>query len=94
MFHTVSRRASRVLLCQLFKVITKHDPAKSELAAMIEKLNSWDARKTDEPDFLRRLEAFKEINAVIIGSAEPDVDLLLAVVNNCCYFIHNVSKLE
>ncbi|XP_005089362.1 small subunit processome component 20 homolog isoform X2 [Aplysia californica] len=94
LFCSVERRASRALLCKLFLVINKEDSSKSTFAETIEKMNSWDKRKAEEPDFTARLEAFHNINSLVSGQAEPDVNVLLPVVYNCCYFIHAVDDLS
>lgn len=58
---------------------------------MVSQLNSWDKRKAEEPDYLARLEAFSQFNSLVSGQTEPNVDVLLPVVHNCCHFIHAVS---
>ena len=94
LFGTVERRASRTLLCSLFKVVNGGDSKKLEFAEIVEKLNSWDRRKAEEPDYNTRLDAFQEVNSVLSSVAEPDINFLLPVVYNCCHFINFVDDLS
>ncbi|XP_059169859.1 small subunit processome component 20 homolog [Physella acuta] len=94
LFSTVERRESRVLLCKLFKVICENNDTFKATANLIEKLNSWDKRKAEEPDYLARLEAFSQFNSLVSGQTEPNVDALLPVVHNCCHFIHAIDDLS
>ncbi|CAL1546797.1 unnamed protein product [Lymnaea stagnalis] len=94
LFSTIERRESRVLLCKLFKVICENNEKYKTVSSLVEKLNSWDRRKAEEPDYLTRLEAFSQINSMISGADEPDVDILLPVVYNCCHFIYAIDDLS
>ncbi len=63
-----------------------------KFSEILTKLNSWDARRIDEPDYIVRLEAFDVAKETMTSSKEPSVDLLLMLLHNCCYFITNVCS--
>lgn len=51
-------------------------------------LNAWDPKHTEEPDYMRRLNAHKKVNEAIKRmEATLDVDFLLPVLHSCCYCI-------
>lgn len=58
-------------------------------------LNSWNAKRVDEPDYAQRLDGFKrarESFSSLIGQ-KSFISHGLIVVHNCCFFIAHVSTL-
>lgn len=94
LFCSVERRESRIQLCKLFRVISEKDPCLINYVTLIEKLNAWDRRKAEEPDYFTRLEAFAEINSRVSNMEMVTVDILLPVMYNCCYFINHVDDMS
>uniref|UniRef100_A0A2C9JTH6 Uncharacterized protein n=1 Tax=Biomphalaria glabrata TaxID=6526 RepID=A0A2C9JTH6_BIOGL len=93
LFSSVKRRESRVLLCKLFHVICNSDDYFKSISSLIDQLNAWDKRKVEEPDFILRLQAFNQLNTKI-ADEEPNADLLLPVIHNCCHFIDAIDDLS
>lgn len=64
-----------------------------ELAKILSMINAWDRRKVDEPDFLARLNGFKAARLEFEKNLDSDFLLVygLSIINNCCFFIRNVS---
>jgi hypothetical protein len=54
-------------------------------------LNAWDPKRVEEPDYLRRLAGFREVNSVIKSMTTLDTQFLHAVLVNSCFFIKSVS---
>lgn len=54
-------------------------------------LNAWDPKRVEEPDYLRRLAGFREVNSVIKSMTTLDSQFLHAVLMNSCFFIKSVS---
>ena len=50
-------------------------------------LNSYDKRRIDEPDFERRMNAFKKIREFVKDDQEMSVLELSSVIYNCCFFL-------
>lgn len=55
-------RANRVTLSQVMSVLAQRDAELQDVAQLCTSLNSFSARKMDEPDFDERLRAFSTIN--------------------------------
>lgn len=53
-------------------------------------LNSWQESRLNEPDFELRDDGYKEA-IHILAEPELDVNFLLMIVHNCCYFTTTVS---
>ena len=54
-------------------------------------LNAWDPKHTEEPDYLKRLNAHKRVNEAIQKmEGALDVDFLFPVLHSCCYCIKMV----
>lgn len=51
-------------------------------------LNAYDRRAMDEPNYMVRLEGYKEADRML--GASLDATLLLLLVHNCCFFINHV----
>ncbi|RUS70515.1 hypothetical protein EGW08_021727, partial [Elysia chlorotica] len=94
LFSVVERRESRNLLCKLFTTICDNDETMKEIASLTEKLNAWDKRRAEEPDYLVRLEAFTKVNAVVARPGDLNVNILLPIIYNSCHFIYAVDDLS
>ncbi|XP_023930047.1 small subunit processome component 20 homolog [Lingula anatina] len=93
LFSSLHSRVSRTALCHVLKCISERDESISIMANIVHKLNAWDARRVEEPDYMTRLDAYKEINH-IIQKMEPCVQFLRMVIYNCCFCIGNVDDLS
>lgn len=63
----------------------------SHLLFFLLQLNAWDPKRVEEPDYLRRLAGFREVNSVIKSMTTLDSQFLHAVLMNSCFFIKSVS---
>ena len=57
-------------------------------------LNAWNPRQAEEPDYTVRLDTFRSVMQQLKDWTEVDVDFLLPLIYNCCFFIKNVSSGE
>lgn len=57
------------------------------------KLNSWDIKRIEEPDYLRRLDAFQSLNKIISEWTSFDINQASLLIYNCFFFIRNVDDL-
>jgi U3 small nucleolar RNA-associated protein 20 len=57
------------------------------------KLNSWDTRRIEEPDYLLRLEAFAALNKIVDSWTVFDIRLASVLVYNCFFFLNNIDDL-
>ncbi|KAK7480717.1 hypothetical protein BaRGS_00028085, partial [Batillaria attramentaria] len=94
LFLGVERRQSRILLCQILKVVGEKVPALEEVADIVEKLNAWNPRQTEEPDYSLRLETFRLFAQRLKEWTQVNADFLLAIIYNCFFFIRNFDDLS
>ncbi|KAH8030359.1 hypothetical protein HPB51_006791 [Rhipicephalus microplus] len=88
LFSALGGHLSRRLLCDIYRVVAERVPRFAELASFIAKVNSWNPRCADEPNYQTRLEGFKMAAPLVLGQKEkPDVRIVLAVIYNCTYTI-------
>ncbi|XP_033739688.1 small subunit processome component 20 homolog isoform X2 [Pecten maximus] len=94
LFSNILYRKSRDLLCSILQMILTEDNDQSTLAELILELNAWDPKRTDEPDYMKRLGAFKNANEMIKSMKTIEVDILLPIMHNACYFINMIDDLS
>ncbi|KAL8599182.1 hypothetical protein ACOMHN_007898 [Nucella lapillus] len=94
MFLSVERRQSRDVLCQILKVISSKGPELQEIGDIVEKLNAWNPRQAEEPDYKVRLDTFREVVQAVKEWTAVDVNLILPLVYNCCFFIKAFDDLS
>ncbi|XP_076467049.1 small subunit processome component 20 homolog [Babylonia areolata] len=94
LFISIERRQSRVLLCQILKVIGSKVPELEEIADVVEKLNAWNPRQAEEPDYKVRLDTFSQVALQLKEWTAVNVDFLLPLVYNCCFFIRSFDDLS
>ncbi|RUP48500.1 hypothetical protein BC936DRAFT_144478 [Jimgerdemannia flammicorona] len=61
MFSTLTTRECRTLLVSVFAEFARIDNSLADVAAVIADLNSYSARRLDEPDYDKRLDAFAKV---------------------------------
>ncbi|XP_053608053.1 small subunit processome component 20 homolog [Plodia interpunctella] len=90
LFNKVSPVDVRKLLIKLLFSIAENAKDNkdilSRLASIVSEMNAFNKRWIEQPDFDRRLEAYKEIYK-LADANDIDVDLAILIVNNCFYFI-------
>uniref|UniRef100_A0A4D5RSY9 Putative drim down-regulated in metastasis-like protein n=1 Tax=Ixodes scapularis TaxID=6945 RepID=A0A4D5RSY9_IXOSC len=94
LFASLGNRHSRRLLCEIYSAIAERVPRYAELATFVNKVNSWNRRFAEEPDYQTRLEGFRMAAALLNKYKEaPDVPLVLSVIYNCTFTIRAVNDL-
>ncbi|CAH3906554.1 unnamed protein product [Pieris brassicae] len=92
LFNKVSLVEVRKLLIKLLFSMSENSTANKEtltkIADVIREMNAFNKRWIDQPDFDRRLDAYKKIYQMLDAN-EIDVDLAILIVNNCFYFIRS-----
>ncbi|KAJ2937884.1 hypothetical protein O0L34_g18707 [Tuta absoluta] len=90
LFYRVSPVDVRKLLIKLLKSIadnaTKNKEELTRMANIVTEMNAFNKRWIEQPDFDKRLEAYKQIYK-LSENGEIDVDLAILIVNNCFYNI-------
>ncbi|XP_012551247.2 small subunit processome component 20 homolog isoform X1 [Bombyx mori] len=90
LFNKVNQIDVRKLLIKLLQSIAEAAPKNKEtlkrMAEIISEMNAFNKRWIEQPDFDRRLDAYKRIYQ-LADNDEIDIDLAILIVNNCFYFI-------
>ena len=95
LFGAVSTPGPRRLLNKLLVTIAKccSEEKKAHLLAsaqLISKLNAFNAKWVEQPDFNQRLDGFKEVHDML-EKGQIDVELGVIIIHNCFHFIRTVS---
>ncbi|XP_021355382.1 small subunit processome component 20 homolog [Mizuhopecten yessoensis] len=94
LFSNILYRKSRDLLCSILKMILTEESDQSSLAELILELNAWDPKRTEDPDYTKRLSAFRNANEMIKAMKTIEADVLLPIMHNACYFINMIDDLS
>ncbi|XP_022238550.1 small subunit processome component 20 homolog [Limulus polyphemus] len=94
LFSTLSLRLSRITLCSVFGTIAEKENKLFVLAEVVSKLNSWNPKYAEEPDYNTRLDGYKLAQDVLEKMDSIDIDFVLVVIYNCAYFIRNSDDLS
>ncbi|KAG6462208.1 hypothetical protein O3G_MSEX013121 [Manduca sexta] len=90
LFNKINPVEIRKLLIKLLTSIADNAPSNKEvlirMANVVTEMNAYNKRWIEQPDFDRRLDAYKQIYQ-LVDNGEMDVDLTILIVNNCFYFI-------
>ncbi|CAH1645371.1 unnamed protein product [Spodoptera littoralis] len=90
LFNKVGPVEVRKLLLKLLSSIaegaTKNKDVLTRMADTVAEMNAFNKRWIEQPDFDRRIDAYKKIYQ-LLDKDEIDVDLAILIVNNCFYFI-------
>lgn len=80
------RKLLITLLASIGESATVNKEVLKRLANVISEMNAFNKRWIEQPDFDRRLDAYKHIYQLAEAN-EIDVDLAILIVNNCFYFV-------
>ncbi|XP_023019456.2 LOW QUALITY PROTEIN: small subunit processome component 20 homolog [Leptinotarsa decemlineata] len=95
LFGEISYPSCRKILCHILEVIaekSEDEKLKSD-ARIITKINAFDRKWIDQPDFELRHEAFKDVNN-IIQNEDINIHLGILVVYNCSFFMKSEKDLS
>lgn len=95
LFGEVNAPGPRKLLNRLLTTVAKRssEERKAHLVAsaeLISRLNAFDAKWVEQPDFNERLEGFNEVHKML-EKGQIDLDLGVIIIHNCYHFIRTVS---
>lgn len=97
MFEQITAVGPRKLLCDLVETIAKRAiperrPALKRMSDIVKAMNAWDRRWVEQPDYEKRLTAFKTIGD-LQASGQLDMNLGLMTVYHSFYFIKHDKDL-
>ncbi|GAA6006564.1 hypothetical protein JCM10207_004975 [Rhodosporidiobolus poonsookiae] len=92
LFSSAKARNARLQLVAALNSIASVDATYAEVASFVEELNSFSVKRSEEPDFDRRLAAFSRLNEDLytrLSAAEWTV-----VIHNMLFFIQDAEELS
>lgn len=97
MFEQITAVGPRKLLCDLVETIAKRAvperrPALKRMSDIVKAMNAWDRRWVEQPDYEKRLTAFKTIGD-LQASGQLDMDLGLMTIYHSFYFVKHDKDL-
>lgn len=90
LFQLVRSRPARAALCDILKVLGDRNSECSQFVDIVVRLNCWDPKRVEEPDYKARLSAHKELNH-LMDMSENKLDQRFArlVLNNLAFAMAN-----
>ncbi|GAA5969246.1 hypothetical protein JCM11641_007524 [Rhodosporidiobolus odoratus] len=92
LFSSTKSRNARLQLVGAFNAIAAVDDSYAEVAQLVEELNAFSAKRSEEPDFDRRLAAFSRLNEEAFTRIRP-ADWTV-VISNMLFFIQDAEELS
>lgn len=86
LFSVVSYASGRKILCEILTKLSQKNGEFTATVDIIKRLNAWDAKWLDQPDFEKRHDAFRQIKN-IFESNMLTVDLGVLLIYNCYYMV-------
>ncbi|GAA5859644.1 hypothetical protein JCM8547_006176 [Rhodosporidiobolus lusitaniae] len=92
LFSSARTRNARLQVVAAFSSIASVDSSYAEVAQLVEDLNSYSVKRSEEPDFDRRLAAFSRLNENLFASIRP-ADWTI-VIQNMLFFVQDIEELS
>ena len=95
LFGNVSNCNSRTELCNTLKTLCEDNNQLSELSEIICDMNAFNPKFPEEPDYSKRVKAFKIINSKLesISRSEFTSELITLIIYDCTHFIQYCNDL-
>jgi U3 small nucleolar RNA-associated protein 20 len=91
LFHTLRTRQSRLALVDAFSKLVSAHPLLHTIAELITSLNAFSIKRSEEPDFDRRLAAFASLNESLYS--DFSAQHWLPIIHNMLQFIQDADEL-
>ncbi|BGP36520.1 U3 snoRNP protein [Rhodotorula kratochvilovae] len=92
LFAGARSRNARLQLVAAFNSIASVDDSYAQVAQLVDELNSFSVKRSEEPDFDRRLAAFSRLNEDLYRTLRP-ADWVV-VINNMLFFVQDAEELS
>ncbi|KAK4873532.1 hypothetical protein RN001_015561 [Aquatica leii] len=86
LFAEISYVPCRKILCKALGNMATLSENNKKLSELVTRLNAWDVKWVDQPNFEQRLGAFKEVQT-LVTNGELDLTLGVFLIHNCWYMI-------
>ena len=87
LFSQINTRSTRQCLCDVFLELGNVNSSfSSDACEILSRLNAWNAKRLEEPDYDARLEGFANAKLLVQQDALK-TDEILPLLHNCIYFV-------
>jgi hypothetical protein len=83
----------RTILCSVYEKMCVGNEKISKISEYVSALNSWDAKYLEEPNYERRLAAFRSIGVSLVEDVW-DIEMILPILHNCFFFVNRSSDMS
>lgn len=85
----------REVLCSVYLAMSEKHGIYNQIAGYVANLNSWEAKRLEEPDYDRRLGAYR----TIVDLLDTDADIwngetILPILQNCFFFVERSTDMS
>jgi U3 small nucleolar RNA-associated protein 20 len=95
LFSSLTARVPRSALCEALLIIGSHDSTCKPVVEIVKKLNAWDRRRMEEPDYDTRLDGFQAAHDLLQAqTSQPNVNLFLMLTHNCCFLLSTTEDMS
>ncbi|GAA5903256.1 hypothetical protein JCM8208_002254 [Rhodotorula glutinis] len=92
LFSSARGRNARLQLVAAFNSVASVDDSYAQVAHLVDELNSYSVKRSEEPDFDRRLAAFSKLNEDLYRTLRP-ADWVV-ILNNMLFFVQDADELS
>ena len=93
LFSHLRSRSSRQCLCDVFTTLGELDGEIADVASVVSRMNAWNAKRLDEPDYTLRLSGFSDASR-LVTSGELTGQRVLPALQNCIHFVLHSEDLS
>lgn len=94
-FQRLTSRNSRTVLCDVISAMATKMVSMEEAGRYVQDMNAWDKKRLDEPDYTRRLAAFKQLNQKVLKmTGDINAVFYSFMLDNCFHFVLRVSQIS
>ena len=85
----------RKILCQVYLMMSENHSVYKQIASYVDDLNSWEVKRLEEPDYNRRLAAYRSIVSSLNGDKEMwHAETILPILQNCFFFVNGSNDMS
>ena len=85
----------RQILCNVYVLMSENHAVYKQIAAYVNDLNSWEVKRIEEPDYNRRLTAYRGIVSSLAADDELwNAETILPILQNCFFFVDRSTDMS
>ena len=85
----------RQILCSVYVLMSQNHTVYKQIATYVNDLNSWEVKRLEEPDYNRRLGAYRNIVSLLDANDEIwNAETILPILQNCFFFVDKSTDMS